>query len=93
MSMFAAHFREHVVPTLKQTAQVAAYNVMHGLFEWDHALQAVFSKARTRGAYSLPEDAFRALEDWIDYTILATITDIERDPGVGQRIMDEFLGW
>lgn len=75
MTHFAAHFRQHVTPWLREIIRGQALAVAAGSIEFQEAIANTWAAARTRGAMFLPdsitdidgktEHPFDQLRDWI----------------------------
>lgn len=76
-SDFADSFREHVGPRLERMIGVLGYFVGIGLCEFSVAYQDVIRYAGHHGAYSLPENHFQALTDWIGAELLDVAAETE----------------
>lgn len=81
MKLFADHFRDQVVPGLRNLARAEAACVAHGVETFSGAYDAVMDCARRYGALYLPEDKFADLEDWIGTIILEAIDGAEAECG------------
>ena len=71
-SDFAAAYRAHVVPKLREVIAVRGHFVGIGLYEFSAAHSEVMAIACRLGANHLPEGHFLNLEDWC----LATLANV-----------------
>lgn len=92
MSNFADAFRELVVPDLRRTCRLQALAVARERCSFTDAWIAVMAQARKRGATHLPTNILMDLGEWIEITILETITDLETRPAAAREIVAEALG-
>lgn len=67
MRLYAAHFRERVVPRLHDLVRAEAVCIAHGVETFDNACNVVMRHARELGANYLPD--ILELEDWIATTL------------------------
>lgn len=76
-SAFADSFREHVGPRLEQMIGVLGHFVGIGLCDFSDAYRDVVRFAGHHGAYSLPENHFHALTDWIGAELIDVAAETE----------------
>ncbi len=74
MTLFAIHFRQHVIPRLRRLATAEAFCVVRGAQSWSDAFDGTMSYARRYGAMYLPADVLDDLDDWLCTTLLEEIT-------------------
>lgn len=82
MRLFAHHFRDHVMPRLRNLAKAEAVCVTRNVETFSGACDAVMNYARKRGALYLPDDVLDDLEDWIATEVL---TQIDAAEAIGAR--------
>lgn len=73
MSLFAIHFRQHVIPRVRRLAIAEAFCVVRGAEDWTGAFDSLMAYARRYGAMHLPEHIFYELDDWLSATLLEEI--------------------
>lgn len=78
MRDFAVHFREHVIPRLRNLCKAEALCIVRGVETWEGAHDAIYRYAANRGAFQLGSYALMQLDDWICTTLLTAIDEHER---------------
>lgn len=81
MKLFAAHFREHVTPRLRNLAAAEAMCVVRRVQGFNEAWDAIWAYARNHGAVYLPAHLIDELDDWICRALLTEIDRLEKDGG------------
>lgn len=79
---FSEHFRDHLMPRLRNLVTAEAVCIAKGIEDWNGAYAAVWRYARKYGAMYLPNDKLGELEDWIATTLLIELDRAERLSGV-----------
>lgn len=81
MTQFSVHFRELVMPRLRNLAAAEALCVVKRVQDFNEAWDAVWAHARNHGAVYLPAHMVDQLDDWICTTLLTEIDRLEKDGG------------
>lgn len=74
---FAAHYREHVVPKLRQQIALQSFFIACGTTSYEDGFAAVFEQARRYGAIHLPGRLCQELRDWIGAALTDGIIEVE----------------
>lgn len=89
MASFAVHFRQLVLPQLRERIDSAAFCLSRGRWDFSTASGFVLDLARQRGALHLADKDLLALCDWIDGQLLARCEDFNTNQAAGAAFCQE----
>jgi hypothetical protein len=81
MMLFAHHFREHVMPRLRNLARAEAVCIVQHVETFSGACNALMTYSRRYGALYLPPAKLDDLEEWIAIQILTEVDALEASHG------------
>ena len=74
---FDLHFRDNVVPKLRNLIQAEAVCVANGVEDWDGALRSVWEYAGQHGCRGCSYEAQERMDQWVMVRLLNEIEEAE----------------
>lgn len=96
-SDFAATFRAHVIPQLREMMPVRGLFVALGIEGFTEAHGTVMRRAAELGAYHLPPEHLSLVDDWIGTALLDAIREkqpvVDAGEALADRVAKDIAAW